>query len=208
MGWKQVNANLYTHEAGYTAEVSGSNLILRDSDNGRRRVLGLAEIAEVAQLAGTPLPLTGLPVGAPFLWFDDALPPDAVEANGAAVSRTTYADLFAIYGTKYGPGDGATTFNLPDARGEFLRIWDHGAGRDPDAAGRTDRGDGTTGDAVGTKQGHVFAQHSHGVTVIVTPAYVFFNNPYTLFGPGGGHAWEGGNETRPRNINVMLCIKI
>jgi microcystin-dependent protein len=41
--------------------------------------------------------------------------------NGAAVSRTTYADLFAVIGETFGPGDGSTTFNLPDFRGIFPR---------------------------------------------------------------------------------------
>jgi microcystin-dependent protein len=39
--------------------------------------------------------------------------------DGAAVSRTTYADLFALIGTTYGAGDGSTTFNVPDLRGRF-----------------------------------------------------------------------------------------
>ena len=39
--------------------------------------------------------------------------------NGAAISRTTYAKLFAAIGTLYGAGDGATTFNLPDMRDRF-----------------------------------------------------------------------------------------
>ncbi len=41
--------------------------------------------------------------------------------NGQAVSRTTYADLFALLGENFGAGDGSTTFNLPDYRGKFLR---------------------------------------------------------------------------------------
>lgn len=41
--------------------------------------------------------------------------------NGQAVSRTKYADLFALIGTNFGAGDGSTTFNLPDYRGKFLR---------------------------------------------------------------------------------------
>ena len=40
--------------------------------------------------------------------------------NGAAVSRTTYANLFAVIGTKYGTGDGSATFNLPNLAGRFL----------------------------------------------------------------------------------------
>lgn len=49
-----------------------------------------------------------------------------LKANGAAVSRTTYAALFAKIGTTFGAGDGRTTFNLPDLRGEFIRGWDDG----------------------------------------------------------------------------------
>ena len=41
--------------------------------------------------------------------------------QGQAVSRTDYSDLFAVIGTSFGSGDGSTTFNVPDLRGEFLR---------------------------------------------------------------------------------------
>jgi phage-related tail fiber protein len=57
-----------------------------------------------------------------------------LKANGAAVSRIAYADLFARIGTTFGAGDGVTTFNLPDYRGEFLRGFDDGRGLD---VGRT-----------------------------------------------------------------------
>ncbi len=53
-----------------------------------------------------------------------------LKANGAAVSRTAYAELFAAIGTVYGEGDGFNTFNLPDLRGEFVRGWDDGRGVD------------------------------------------------------------------------------
>lgn len=53
-----------------------------------------------------------------------------LKANGAAVSRIAYADLFAAIGTMFGAGDGFTTFNLPDLRGEFLRGWDDARGVD------------------------------------------------------------------------------
>lgn len=48
--------------------------------------------------------------------------------QGAAVSRTTYADLFAQFGTAFGAGNGSTTFNLPDARGRALIGAGQGAG--------------------------------------------------------------------------------
>ena len=59
-----------------------------------------------------------LPVGAVILWVAGGTPPAGwLEADGSAISRTTYAELFALIGTTYGTGDGSTTFNLPDARG-------------------------------------------------------------------------------------------
>ena len=62
-----------------------------------------------------------------------------LKCNGAAVSRTVYAELFSIIGATYGAGDGVTTFNVPDARGEFPRYADDGRGID-------------TGRIVGSKQ--------------------------------------------------------
>ncbi len=50
-----------------------------------------------------------------------SVPTGFLLCNGQAVSRTTYADLFAVIGTLYGVGDGSTTFNVPDFRGKFLR---------------------------------------------------------------------------------------
>lgn len=55
-------------------------------------------------------------------WYPVETPPDGtLVCNGGAVSRTAYAELFAVLGTKYGAGDGSTTFNLPDLRGRFVR---------------------------------------------------------------------------------------
>lgn len=44
-----------------------------------------------------------------------------IECTGAAISRVAYANLFAVVGTMFGPGDGSTTFNLPDLRGESVK---------------------------------------------------------------------------------------
>lgn len=60
------------------------------------------------------------PVGA-VLWRPISdVPSGYLIANGTAVSRTTYANLFAVYGTTFGTGDGSTTFNLPNLSGKFL----------------------------------------------------------------------------------------
>lgn len=65
-----------------------------------------------------------------FYTAANTAPSFSLKANGAAVSRTAYAALFARIGTRFGSGDGFTTFNLPDLRGEFVRGWDDGRGVD------------------------------------------------------------------------------
>ena len=58
-------------------------------------------------------------------------PPGWLTCNGAVVSRTSFASLFARIGTTFGAGDGVTTFALPDMRGLVPRGWDDGRGLDP-----------------------------------------------------------------------------
>lgn len=62
---------------------------------------------------------TGVPVGTVVMFAASTAPAGYLIANGAAVGRATYPDLFAAIGTLYGEGDGETTFNLPDLIGRF-----------------------------------------------------------------------------------------
>ena len=61
------------------------------------------------------------PAGAIVAYGGSAAPGGWLLCDGSAVSRTTYADLFAVLGTSHGAGDGSTTFNLPDLRDRFVR---------------------------------------------------------------------------------------
>ena len=72
----------------------------------------------------------GVPTGSVFCMAVATVPSGYLECNGAAVSRTTYAALFAIIGVQYGAGNGSSTFNIPDLRGEFVRGFDNGKGTD------------------------------------------------------------------------------
>ena len=72
----------------------------------------------------------GVPVGSVFNLATTTVPTGFLECNGAAVSRSTYATLFATISTTWGVGDGSSTFNLPDLRGQFVRGWDNSAGVD------------------------------------------------------------------------------
>lgn len=58
--------------------------------------------------------IQGVNTGLIIPWSDTTIPSGFLECDGSAVSRTTYAALFAVVGTNYGVGDGSTTFNLPD----------------------------------------------------------------------------------------------
>ena len=160
--------------------------------------------ATVSQLRGSSGAITGFII----MWPLATAPSGYLECDGSIISRTTYSALFAVLGTTYGVGDGTTTFKLPDYRGRFMRGWDHGAGVDPDKAARTDRGDGTTGDAVGTKQADEFKSHTHLGSV--SRYYIGNNGSYGWVSPPNQDVTTtatGGNETRPININIMFCIK-
>ena len=152
--------------------------------------------------------------GALQAWPTGTAPTGYLECDGSAISRTTYAALFAVIGDDYGAGDGSTTFNLPDFRGRFLRGWAHGQATDPDRATRTDRGDGTAGDYVGTKQTGSNAIHQHATYSGVVAAFagvgwvtVAVGGNYNLYFNNVDDSASGGNEARPTNINVMICIK-
>lgn len=150
------------------------------------------------------------PVGMIMAWSTEVEPAGFLPCEGAAIDRVTYADLFAVIGTRYGDGNGETTFNLPDYRGYFLRGWDNGAGNDPDAATRADRGDGTTGDHVGTIQDDEVGPHTHNYTSPIGAGaddggpsnldlYPDLNAAITTT--------NAGDETRPINKSVLFVIK-
>lgn len=60
-----------------------------------------------------------VPIGAMWMTAGTAAPTNWMICNGQAISRATYSALFAVCSTRFGAGDGSTTFNLPDLRGRF-----------------------------------------------------------------------------------------
>lgn len=110
----------------------------------------------------------GLDVAGQIAFFAGSTPPPGwLKANGAAISRTTYLRLFARIGTTYGVGDGTSTFNLPDARGEFLRAWDDGRALD-------------NGRALGSVQAGMILSHGHTVN---DPGHA-----HGVYDPGHSHS--------------------
>ncbi len=93
----------------------------------------------------------GAAIGTMLIWPTNTPPAGYLKANGALISRTTYAALFSVIDTTFGAGNGTTTFQLPDLRGQFIRGWDDGRGLD---AGRV----------FGTDQAQAYLAHSHTLT--------------------------------------------
>ena len=171
-----------------------------------------------------------IPVGAIQLFIVDTIPEGWLKANGAEISRTLYSDLFKLIGTKFGEGDGNTTFNLPDLRGEFLRVWDDARGIDPNRE-------------LGSFQDQQLLQHTHGLISWTgnkllermtsgIPNLRWFGVG-TVYGDGGilysdksaVNHMEGnritptdtvydakganvGNQLIVRNISLLACIKV
>jgi microcystin-dependent protein len=180
------------------------------------------------QIAAIPAATDLTPAGTVIWTARTTAPTGYLKANGAAISRTTYATLFSAIGTTYGVGDGSTTFNLPDLRGEFIRGWDDGRGID---AGRN----------LGSNQAQDYQSHNHSATSTVydpshdhaypRPYYgtaaggagvpgaelgtagtegfvdVAVQHGFTGISVGTTVANSGGTETRPRNISLLGCIK-
>ncbi len=150
--------------------------------------------------------------------FPMSTPPTGwLELDGSAINKGTYVNLYTALkdgGATCIYGEAGANFSLPDLRGRFPRGWDHGAGTDPDAGTRTDRGDGQAGDYVGTKQAMKIGYHNHQ-QASATMVHEF---PPGTLGIGGGvtaqdsdsytfYYGSAGDESRPVNINVMWCIK-
>lgn len=141
-----------------------------------------------------------VPAGAVQAFAGNSAPKGWLPCDGSAISRTQYKKLFAFIGETYGVGDGATTFNLPDLRGEFIR--GHDGGRNVD-----------TGRIFGSNQTDGFKSHDHSAFTAATIAGSFATNTGTAVtdtARGAGLTQlpaEGINETRPRNVALMYCIK-
>ena len=176
----------------------------------------------------------GVPSGSVFCMAVATVPSGYLECNGAAVSRSTYAVLFAVIGTAYGTGNGSSTFNLPDLRGEFVRGFDNGRGVD-------------SGRSIASSQSSQFGQHNHNVSAsssssVTDPGHQhsmsvgFFNSvnsggalsfkdagtsnrintnttgisvsTSTSISQSNRGGTSNSSETRPRSIAMMYVIKI
>ena len=164
---------------------------------------------------------SSVPSGAVMYFAMQAAPAGWLKADGSAVSRTQYPALFAAIGTTFGAGNGKTTFNLPDLRGEFVRGWDGGRGIDPGRAFGSAQGDAIrniTGSIdTGINSGHQLFDEATatGALAISQRRWKTWtsdtqdggNNP-SAFDFDASRVVPTAAENRPRNIALLACIKI
>jgi len=125
-------------------------------------------------------------VGEIRIWSTASAPTGWLVCGGQAVSRTIYAALFALIGTTYGVGDGATTFNVPDLRGRAPVGRDDMGGA---AAGRvTAAGSGIAGTILGAAGG----SETHALTIAQLPAHAHSGTTGT---ESASHAHAGAGTT-------------
>ena len=162
-------------------------------------------------------------VGQVCFFAMDTAPEGFIKCNGAEISRSIFADLFAAIGTTFGAGDGSTTFNLPDMRGEFPRGWDDGRGVDSGrsfGAAQLDQMQRITGSAGGnlvitsgstSGQSGALNRPIGGDTNGIDGAAGFFSpRNITLDSANSPNARASSTtsgETRSRNIALLACIK-
>ena len=133
---------------------------------------------------GAFIGVEGIPTGTIVPWTDSSLPTGFLECNGANVSRTTYADLFAVIGTTYGSGDGSSTFGLPDLQDEVV------VGKSPTKALASTGGANTvsSGGSVTTNinvTGNVGGSTANAT--LSTPQLASHNHPHNFKNPGPGN---------------------
>lgn len=199
----------------------------------------LANQLEIHEAAADPHPqyLTAaegnllVPAGTIIMTAKNAAPSGFLKANGAAISRTTYAALFSEIGTVWGGGDGVNTFNLPDFRGEFLRGFDDGRGVDSgrvfgswqsptriraylqDIANNDTDGMGTFSSILGITVGHADSMNAapDNSEILaggqsaggVIQDNVVWGARQSLVGASINSYFT----TRPRNLSPLICIK-
>jgi len=169
------------------------------------------------QIATTAFVASSQAAGEVSFFAMSSAPTGWLKANGAAVSRTTYAALFTAIGTTFGVGDGSTTFNVPDLRGEFIRGWDDSRGIDSGRAfgsAQDDQMQQITGYFAASGGWSNITSAASGAfshTAQATASNVPNSGAQQLrrftFDSANSPSARTGAETRSRNIALLACIK-
>jgi microcystin-dependent protein len=172
------------------------------TDTGNMSVGGNLSVTGTTTLTGTataPTPTTGdnstkiattafvtknaVLTGALLMWPTSSAPTGYLSCDGTAVSRTTYAALYAIVGTTFGSGDGSTTFNLPNYTNRMPY--------------------GTTIGATGGSADAIVVNHTHAATSTVTdPSHTHTVTNPVFQGISGGSGGAGGGTLTQTTLSI------
>jgi microcystin-dependent protein len=180
-----------------------SSVLVRDGRNGMVGPLNMGSFPVINLKPGTASTdaatvgqvLGSGPIGIIAPFAGDNAPAGWMLCFGQAISRTEYAQCFAVLGTKFGAGNGTTTFNLPDMRGRIAVGRDNIGGTPANRI--TTAGSGINGTVIGAVGGAesvklTVAQmpsHNHGGTTGAAGAH-----SHTFMRPRGDENWENGNR--------------
>lgn len=184
-----------------------SNTRMLEGDIDASNITGVLPVANGGTGSSTaPEAASPFPAGSVIYHAANTAPTGFLKADGSAVSRSTYSDLFAAIGETYGAGDGSTTFLVPDLRGEFMRGWDDSRGVDGG------RGFGSAQDFNASYLKTVQVRDPNGSSTSVTIPQSGFSswNLLSYYSSGSGDSMRfenSGGEARPRNVALLACIK-
>jgi microcystin-dependent protein len=172
---------------GSTAVFSGAISSVSPAFTGTPTAPTASPGTNTTQIATTAFVLAnGVPTGGLVMWPTGSAPSGFLLCTGAAVSRTTFAALFAIVGTTFGVGDGSTTFNLPNYTNRMPY--------------------GTTVGATGGSADAVVVSHNHSASSAVSdPGHA---HTFALFAPNGGGGNPGGdlNTSSPTTYGTNSAV--
>jgi microcystin-dependent protein len=169
-----------------------------------------ASAAAIASFIGSSI--AGTPAGAIEHFAMNSVPTGYLAANGAAVSRSTYSALFSAIGTTFGAGDGSTTFNVPDLRGQFVRGMDNGRGIDPSRVFGSSQSDAFQGHfhnlaSIQWNGGGAVAMYAIGSGSLIDERYAGSMSVTAPRSNGTNGTPRTASETRPTNVALLACIK-
>ena len=186
----------------------------------------MATLTQISQALNDLLPnLKPLSMPTGMLGHFYSVPDGWLLCNGAAVSRSTYAALFAVIGTKHGSGDGSTTFNLPNLANRFVEgTTSIGSAGTFKSAGLPNISGSTSWEVNGIgKEGAGYSSVSSSRVSNSGALYVSAGTYFACIGSSGGdlssnngvvnisasrsNSIYGGSSVRPPSLALLPCIK-